>query len=78
MKHFHMFENQLLSHDTNSTVLEAKKKAHLFYFEAIAVKFPCACKSFACLKAEQSMKQNGSLCSVIVGNLAAVSLATQT
>lgn len=31
-----------------------------------------------CPKEEQSMKQNGSLCSVIAGNLAEVSLATQT
>lgn len=30
------------------------------------------------LKEEQSMKQNGSLCAVIAGNLAEVSLATQT
>lgn len=44
----------------------------------IAVTFLCMCKSFACLKEKQSMKQNGSLCSVIVGNLVAVSLATQT
>lgn len=29
-------------------------------------------------KEEQSLKQNGSLCSVIAGNLAEVSLATQT
>lgn len=32
----------------------------------------------AAFKREQSMKQNGSLCSVIAGNLAEVSLATQT
>lgn len=31
-----------------------------------------------CPKEEQSMKQNGSLCSVIASNLAEVSLATQT
>lgn len=31
-----------------------------------------------CPKQEQSMKQNGSLCSVIAGNLAKVSLATKT
>ena len=34
--------------------------------------------TLTCPKEEQSMKQNGSLCSVIAGNLAEVSLATQT
>lgn len=36
------------------------------------------CESLTSIKEEQSMKQNGSLCSVIAGNLAEVSLATQT
>lgn len=34
--------------------------------------------ALACPKEEQSMRQNGSLCSVIAGNLAEVTLATQT
>lgn len=44
----------------------------------IAVKFLCKPESLAGLKEEQSMTQNGFLCSVIVGNLVEVSLATQT
>lgn len=36
------------------------------------------CESLIRPKEEQSMKQNGSLCSVIAGNLAEVTLATQT
>lgn len=38
----------------------------------------CYQKTLTCLKGEQSMEQNGSLCSVIGGNLADVTLATQT
>lgn len=37
-----------------------------------------ACVNLLQAKEERSMKQNGSLCSVIVGNLVAVSLTTQT
>lgn len=78
-----IFENLLLSHDTKSAILQAKKKKARFFFlfnfvGSISVKSLSVCKSFACLKEEQSMKQNGSLCSVIVGNLVVVSLATQT